>query len=360
MKKYINEKYIYAILFCVILAGSVCIFLFQRGLFIDLTGEIGKMLSLHNLYCNEGIYLLDDDYIVSVQKQTSTDYEYEQLKAFHDFLENEDKTLLYVNAPTKYLDDTEVSDKTGAFTYCNRNADVLLERLREANIKTLDLRACIQDDQKDIRAMFYRTDHHWTVESGLWAAEKIAASLNEQCDCGIDLSVYEKDNYNMTKFENCWLGEQGKKMGQTFVGLDDFTVVTPKESPVFTFHTPQGDVEYDFRGFLYDGIFNSYKDLSVYDCHSWHYSYQLQNVSNPLAKTKKVLVLGDSYLNVVECFLAMGLSDVDYLNLRAENVDLKKYILESDYDIIVVCYAEFMIGAHDDINNSNYKMFNFF
>ena len=51
------------------------------------------------------------------------------------------------------------------------------------------IREKIREDGLDIYDMFYRTDHHWKTWSGLWAAGKIAAGLNECCGYDIDLSL---------------------------------------------------------------------------------------------------------------------------------------------------------------------------
>ena len=52
---------------------------------------------------------------------------------------------------------------------------------------------------------------------------------------------------------------------------------------------------------------------------------------------------------------------MDSLVLRAcdDSFDLRNYILENGYDTVLICYAQFMLGAHDDPNSSNYRMFTF-
>ena len=90
-----------------------------------------------------------------------------------------------------------------------------------------------------------------------------------------------------------------------------------------------------------------------------HYSYDQPNVINHNVEKGKVLVLGDSYEQVVVPFLALGVSELDALILRNYDGDLKEYIEAGDYDTVLICYAQFMIGAHDDPESVNYKMFTF-
>lgn len=71
----------------------------------------------------------------------------------------------------------------------------------------------------------------------------------------------------------------------------------------------------------------------------------------------KILMLGDSYSQVVVPFLSLGVSDVSTLVLRGFNGSLRQYIEENDFDTVVILYAQFMVGAHDNPASANYKMF---
>lgn len=74
-----------------------------------------------------------------------------------------------------------------------------------------------------------------------------------------------------------------------------------------------------------------------------------------------MLLLGDSYAQVTEPFLSLSVHEIDSLILRScdEDFDLHQYIIENGYDTVVICYAQFMIGAHDNPESANYKMFSF-
>lgn len=101
----------------------------------------------------------------------------------------------------------------------------------------------------------------------------------------------------------------------------------------------------------------------IYEASSWNYFYvgghgtKVKNDKNTCGK--KVLVLGDSYERTMIPFLALGLSELHCLNMRAYRGNLKEYIEEQEIDTVVVAYASFMIGTHDDWTSSNYRMFDF-
>lgn len=330
----------------------------NKQLYIDFNGFIAKTLGIQGYYSDIGIYITDDEYIVSKRDETSTDYEYEQITSLKNFLDRNGIKLLYVNEPEKYIDDAFFFDQFGIPSYSNRNADLFLKRISMAGIKYIDLRENIVCDGMSSQDMFYRTDHHWTVPSGLWAAGKIAEGLNRFCGYSIDLSLYDQTNYSFTKYEKCWLGEQGRKVGAGYVGLDDYTEVKPNFNTNFSFKT-QGGLNGTFDNFINESVYDLNQD--IYKANSWHYSYTQWNVINNNVNYGKVLMLGDSYDQVTEPFIALGVSEVDSLILRNydDSFSLRNYILENGYDTVVICYAQFMIGEHDDTNSANYRMFTF-
>ena len=78
--------------------------------FLNFNGTAARLLGMRGLYSGMGMYAADGNYVVSASPQTSTDYEVEQMKIFADFLEENGIHLLYVNQPTKYLEDDFFAD----------------------------------------------------------------------------------------------------------------------------------------------------------------------------------------------------------------------------------------------------------
>ena len=333
-------------------------FPYQRSL-IDLNGVSARLLRLRSLYKTAGVNITRDYRIVTQYDETSTDYEVEQVLKLKKFLDKNDIRFLYVNKPTKYLNDSFFYAEFGEQSYTNRNTDKLVSRLREKDVPVIDLRENIQEEGLDIKDRFYRTDHHWTTPAALWATGIIADGLNKYCGYGIDPSLYDESNYDFKTWKECWLGEQGRKVGETYVGLDDFTKITPKFSTDYTFKSKDGNVEGTFADFIKEDTFDLEKD--VYENRSWHYSYDQRNCINNNADYGKVLLLGDSFDQTTEPFLSLGVHEIDSIILRSrgKSFNLKKYIKKHHYDTVIVCYAQLMIGAHDDPDSANYKMYSF-
>lgn len=327
---------------------------------LDINGALARIFHIRGLYSDMGMYITRDYRVVSCYKETSTDYEYEQTVKLKEFLDKNGVHLLYVNKPTKYLNDGFFPGEFGEETYSNRNADKLIARLREEDIPVIDLREEIVKENKDIKDVFYRTDHHWTTPSALWATGIIAEGLNEYCGYNIDTDLYNESNYDMQTWKKCWLGEQGRKIGKTYVGLDDFTKITPAFETDYTMKDKDGNYQGTFEDFILEDTFNLQK--SVYKNRSWHYSYEQKNSINNNADYGKVLLLGDSFDQTTVPFLSLGVHQLDSMIMRerSKSFNLGKYIKEHGYDTVIVCYAQLMIGAHDRPESSNYKMFSFF
>lgn len=339
-----------------------------KSMWIGLSGSIVKALNMRDYYSASNIYVTDDKIIWSRADETSTDYEVDQTVALKKQLDSRGIDLLYVNAPTKYLHDEDFEKEFDVSTYSNRNADRFLQRIEEQGVNCLDLRQEIDREGINIKDMFYHTDHHWTVPTGLWATKHVMEKLNE--DYGYDISgdLYEENAFRSQLIEKCWLGEQGVKVGSSYVGLDDFTVVVPAYDTEFQISNPyveqlQEGVDGDFNSLINYQLYESQDN--VYTKGSYHYSYipwggTFTTIHNANATDKKkVLLLGDSYSQVVEPFMALGVSDVTMVVMRNFGGNLMDYIDENDFDTVIILYAEFMVGAHDDESNANYGMFKF-
>lgn len=334
---------------------------------IDINGSIAKKLNMRDFFIDNGGVVLKNGYVSGVYSYTTTDYEVQQMQALKNYLDNLDIKLLYVNEPVKYLDDKEMETDLGLKSYANQNIDRLLSRLDDIGVNYLDLRQNIIEENKNSYEMFYRTDHHWTVQSGKWAAEKIVDKLNSDYGYSINKELYLDENFTYTEYKNAWLGEQGKKLGKSYVGLDDFTLIEPKYDTNFIVYINGGCVQGSFADTMINkSAYSDENNEDVYKAGSWHYSYlpgmNGSMIGNWNVGTGKILLLSDSYAQVMAPFLALGVNEVDTLVLRdwGEEFDLGEYLSAGNYDTVIVSYAEFMVGAHDYPGTANYSMFDFF
>ena len=149
------------------------------------------------------------------------------------------------------------------------------------------------------------------------------------------------------------------------MGLDDFCEIEPVYDTDYTLYKGESKTDGSFADALIaKSIYLPENNTDIYSAPSWHYSY-IPNMSgskivNHNIESGRMLVLGDSYSQVMVPFLSLGASRVDTLVLRAWDGNLKQYITDNSYDTVIVAYAQFMIGAHDNETSANYEMFHFF
>lgn len=337
--------------------------LYYKMNMVELSGSILKKTGTRSYYdLTEGISITSNGYSVGRYNEISTDYEVKEMLSFKEYLDSKDINLLYVNEPTKYIDDSFYQDEFGRESYTNRNTDLFLSRISEAGIDYLDLRESIKEENLEPLSLFYRTDHHWTVPASEWAAGEIAQKLNDDFGYEIDLTRYDPDVFSSVYYKDSWLGETGKKVAKSYIGLEDYIMMKPLYSTSFSIINPNGNIirKGDFNIFIDRDVYFSSDDY--YSASSWHYSYngykyKGNTIHNNNVDYGNILVIGDSYEASMLPFLSLGVENVKLVVLREIEGSIRDYIESGNYDTVIIAYAQFMIGAHEDEDNANYRMF---
>ena len=328
---------------------------------VELNGSVMKAAGTRSYYNNMyGINITSDGYNVGRYNETTTDYEVQEIIDFKEYLDEKGIQLLYVSEPAKYIDDKFYTEQFGGESYLNRNTDLFLSRISESGVEYLDLRDNLKKEKIIPNTFFYKTDHHWTVPASKWAAFLVAEKLNRNFGYNIDLSLYDDRAFNKVKYEDCWLGEQGKLVSKSYMGLDDYTMIEPVYDTDYSIISEeQGIVEEgDFGIFIDKSFYESTGDY--YSAPSWHYSYSScanNTIHNNNVDYGNILVLGDSYEASMIPFLSLGVQNIEVIIPRGIEGSVRDYIENRDYDTVIIAYAQFMIGAHDDESNANYRMF---
>lgn len=328
-----------------------------RTTMLELNGKFNKAIGKRLLY---GQVLLDNGYLIIPFGYTDAKSQADSVIQMKEFCEEKSVNFFYVNAPAKPEKDEDLS-RIGLKYYANSNADRLLKRLREGAVSTLDLRENIKQDKLDFYSLFYKTDHHWTVAAGLYAAGVIAKKLNKDCGYKIDEKLYESNNYNYDVRKQCWLGESGRRVSKSYAGLDDFAVITPKFETDLELIRFGGSVDEkgDFSILLNKTCYETPQNL--YEV-SWHYSYlfgaePLQVIKNQKEKEGKILLIKDSFAQVVSPFLALGVSELHIWDVRENTNSIREYIQKQQIDTVIIMYTEGMIG--NSLDGNSFRMYNF-
>ena len=257
--------------------------------------------------------------------------------------------LVYVQPPTKFIEGyTEfpatLNDQTAA------NAAQTKEVLLAADVPYLDLREQAEEQQLDKEQLFYRTDHHWRVETAFWAVGQTVAYLNEQLGLTIDADGFYCDikNWEQTTWKQNFLGSQGRRVGRFYGGLDDFTLLTPAFETDFQvilddYNSEEQTVrEGSFADTLmdWDMLNNENVYTNRYGVY-WGADYPTvladnrQNEDGPT-----VLIVKDSYSLPYGAFLAAMVDKLYMVDLRYYDLaNLAGYIEEIQPDVILIMYS---------------------
>ena len=134
--------------------------------------------------------------------------------------------LVYVNKISKATTDESLLPAYYPYIY-GSNFEKIQPILEQNNIATVNLGQAIDDENKDKYSLFFKTDHHWTPEAGVWVSEKICNELNAQYSWGLNIDLYDIDQFSIEVHSDVFLGSEGKRVGALYTGIDDFSVVKP-------------------------------------------------------------------------------------------------------------------------------------
>lgn len=198
---------------------------FLRSKFIDLNAL--AHLAMGQKVMNQ-VYRNADGMLFSFKAltapKTADDASPDSLVALYRYAQEKGLPFLYVQHPSKVIRQKTVLS-AGLADVANDTHDRRLGVLRAMGIPTLDLRESIRDHLE-----FYRTDHHWTVRTAFYATQSIVERLNSLYHLGLDPDgiLTSLQNFDSLRYEDCFLGSHGIRVGPLFAGMDDFEMLVPR------------------------------------------------------------------------------------------------------------------------------------
>lgn len=300
---------------------------------------IGWNFTSYNEY--NGIFQLSDGYWTSLKPETNMSGHIESLKNLNEECKAIDAELVYIQAPFK-ISKYEDTDISGQLDFSNQNADRLLEGLQSYGIPTLDLRELILQSGKGQHELFYRTDHHWKADTGLWAAGAISEFLNEKYDLGIDTSLLNTSNFISKNYEDWFLGSYGKKVTLGKAQPEDFSLLYPNYTTQLHYEIPS--IGIDTTG-DFSVMYNmeaveprDYYNKSPYAAYNYGDRAIIRIDNEMIDSGGKILMVHDSFADSVIPFMALGMNNIESIDLRYFNGSLEKYLEQSKPNIVLVMY----------------------
>ncbi len=319
----------------------------------------GALLDLYSLYyrvrnvrvvekSDETVLRLENDYL-SVKRTPLDTATLEDIgddcADLKDVADSVDADFMYVMVPSKsYYNETEEIDSPVRQEYTTYG-----DILRDRGIHVLDLADRMKQKNLTFEDSYFITDHHWVPETGFWASEQIMQELNKDRDYPYDEKTYDLDNYDVKVYEDWFLGSLGKKVGRYFtpLGVDDFSLITPKFETEFTVTDSYGKRNGTFAETIVNIPKINRKGHYTQNPYAQYcyggYGLQVIENENAGADAKKIVIIRDSFASCSIPYIALSAAETHSIDIRYWDGEMEQtipeYIKEVDPDCVIVLYS---------------------
>lgn len=334
----------------------------KENAFISINGGWQRLLGAREV--NER-FRLDNGHLTYIIPEEDTDGIAANTVDFYNAVSELNIPFLYVNTPFKIdADDKQLPPSIS--DYSNENADKFLAKLYNNSVPVLDLRSAEKDEKLNHYDLFYMTDHHWKAETGFWAYNEIVDYLAKLDNSwGLDPMLKDISNYGSLTYSDISLGSAGRRVGPLYAGKDDISLIYPEFETALSFTVPDENIQKNgtySETILFPERLTESDDFTVsrYTVYcGGDYSLLLTKNNSSAddlpvrSAPKRLIVIKDSFSEVVIPFLSLGYDEVDYIDLRLFRDDLISYIESREPDLVMVIYNP---GAYE---SNNREMFDF-
>lgn len=273
-------------------------------------------------------------------------------QAFKDGLANKNIKFIYLMTPDKYIRNYSELSVGIPYNYANETADNFLDLLSKKGVNTIDLRESLTESGIPLDDLFFKTDHHWKIETVFWGFVQLVNKMNKDYSMNLDPNGFytNKENYNFIQYKDAYIGSMGRKTGIYYAGVDDFTLVYPKFKTFYSYYSKTGEQEVNLEGRFEEALLTVSPfrtDKGVYALEADKYSTYLfgnrgivhvQNKDMP--NGPKVLFVKDSLSVPLAAFLSTVCSDVYLVDPRYYKEDIPNYVNGiKDLDFVFMSFS---------------------
>jgi hypothetical protein len=329
--------------------------LIHKGAYININGLMARVMGQRVV--NERVLLANGNLADVVKELTNKNYEktINSVRAIASAQWERGGYYLFVITPDKISKYGETGLPVGSIDYYNANFDRIRKGLEKEGIPVLDLRDAVVADELDYTSLHYKTDHHWTGNTGLWAAGKILDYL-ERANVVDDISSYylDKNSFENDHYEGVFLGSDGKRVGSTFAGVDDIDI----PYPIYDTNISVQIIDNEIKEGTFRKVFTNQAYVADYfnkTSRGWTIGNNYYTVENKEAPIEsKVLFYGDSYTSDIIPYASLCFMNIERVGFRytkgVKTEDFTKYYNETQPDI-VIC----VVSTQTD--NNTYEFF---
>ena len=278
-----------------------------RDLWMRLKTSVSKRLGARE---SQGVYLLKSGGLAERFNKPDSENFTETLDAVSVFsLRYPDSSMYFLLAPTAVsvltddLPDNAITEDQDNFI------DQLYEALPES-ITPIDIRPAFHA-VSDKKALYYRTDHHWTTEGALIAWNETRPVM------GIQTEI----TFSGGTVTNRFSGSLVSKSGFSVETADEIHIYFPDNAPADFVYTVNYPDEMKRTASVYDlDALNSDDPYTVF----FGSNHPLVEIDTTAATDRKLLVIKDSYANCFVPFMLTEFQKIDLLDARYyyDNIDV--------------------------------------
>lgn len=304
---------------------------------------------------------INDGYYSRIVKRRDSSLAANNLINFKKYLENYNIDLIYIQAPFKISESQEISNIYK--DYSNENMNNFLEII-QGKVKYLDLRENIKNDNLNHLELFYKTDHHWLPETGLWATNEISKYLNNNYNLNLKIENIKEENFFIKTYENMYLGSDGRYVSLANTKPEDFNLIIPKIDTKLTVKIPDKGIDKTdtYENTIIDWSqvkYENYYKISQYGAYGYAERPLIEIHNEFVNNNKKILLIRDSFCDVVVPFLALETEYLSAIDLRYFDGSIKTYINEYQPDLVIIMYNGNMIVDLNEADSENINLWTF-
>ena len=181
-------------------------------------GAVNRVLTPYEVAKEGGSTIKDcDGYLQPLTAYKGFDVEnaVNNLAALRTFCNDRGIDFAYVSYPSK-SESIDYETLYGVWFNYEEQRSILLQGLRDSDIKVLDIRDMLEAEGLTRKDIFYKTDHHWNTGAGLYGAQAIAAYLKDEFGLCTYPERLDPELFSYTEYPQSWLGETGRQFSKTF------------------------------------------------------------------------------------------------------------------------------------------------
>ena len=273
-----------------------------------------------------------------------------QLRSLKQAVEKKGGSMVFVNCPDLFIDGFSQDNlPTDSLPISNLNvrSNALLNALQGYGVNSMDARRILAQSDLNPSQYRYKTEPHWTTQA---AFEVYLALLNWMEQQSEDIIFFaERNNYKQTLYSNAFSGQMGQRVGISYAGYDDFTLIEPNFETGFSLSYDKKSTaqpkQGDFASVLLDQHWMDQTNSYEYNMYNTYltslYSFrQIRNDLNP--NGPKILVIGDTSMLPVASLLAMAAGDLHLLwpysvpDMDGTAKTLLDYIEKNNFDHVII------------------------